>query len=72
MNLRSRLEKLETVEQHGTVVIWRNIDETDDQAIARWRAQHGGQDPENVGHVHVIGWAKESSSLTESEKERGK
>ena len=72
MNLRSRLEKLETVEQHGPVVIWRNIDETDDQAIARWRAQHGGQDPEKVGHVHVIGWAKETSSIPASEKERSK
>jgi hypothetical protein len=70
MNLRSRLEKLETIEQSGVVYIWRNIDETDDQAIARWTGEHSGQE---IGHRHVVvGWAKESSSLTASEKERSK
>jgi hypothetical protein len=70
MNLRSRLEKLETGEQSGVVYIWRNIDETDDQAVARWRGEHSGQ--EN-GHRHVVvGWEKEPSSIPALEKEGSK
>lgn len=59
MSLQSRLEKLETVDRPGMVIIWRNIDETDDEAIARWRAERSGQDPEKLGQVHVVGWNRE-------------
>lgn len=55
-SLRNRLEKLEALERPGTVIIWRNMDETDDEAIARWRAEHAGHDPAKCGQVHVVGW----------------
>lgn len=59
MTMRNRLEKLESAKRDGTVIIWRNVDETDNQAIGRWRAEHAGQKLENAGQVYVVGWSNQ-------------
>lgn len=57
MNLSNRLSKLEAATDGGGVtVMWRHHKETDDQAIARWRAEHPGQEPEEL-KVIIIEWS---------------
>jgi hypothetical protein len=49
-NLMNRLDRLEDVlHPKRPVVVWRNHDETEDAATARWCADHLGEpNPDNV------------------------
>jgi hypothetical protein len=53
--LQSRIGNLESVRRHRrTKIVWRNHDETADQALECWRSAHPGED---VGvNTLVIGW----------------
>ena len=56
MNLSARLEKLERIDSIGCVVIWQNHGETEEAAIARWRAAHSGEPEPNPSNVQLIRW----------------
>jgi hypothetical protein len=54
-HLQGRVGKLESVARHrSTVIVWRNLGETPEQATARWRAANPGED--QGAHIMVIGW----------------
>lgn len=62
MSLNSRLAKLEEAARPdgGVIVMWRHVDETDAQAVERWRQEHPGQDPDAPGlKVIILRWSKE-------------
>jgi hypothetical protein len=56
--LQSRIGNLESVRRHRrTMIVWRNHDETADQAFERWPSAHPGED---VGvNTLVIGWQQD-------------
>jgi hypothetical protein len=58
VRLPARVAKLEAVNRNSRVVImWRHHRETDEQAKARWRAEHPGQELEGGGiTVIIVGW----------------
>jgi len=56
MNLNSRVAKLEAETGGGVTVMWRHHHETDEQAIARWEAEHPGQVPDAL-KVILVKWA---------------
>jgi hypothetical protein len=58
MNIKNRLEKLEAANGNAAVIVWRNHGETDEQAWARWLAEHPDQDPKNASNRLVVGWAE--------------
>ena len=65
MTLQNRLEKLETasVGNAKPIYIWKNADETREQAIARWSAQNDGQDPEKLtAQVYLLCWGDETAA----------
>jgi hypothetical protein len=40
--------------------MWRHVDETNAQAVERWRQEHPGQDPDAPGlKVIILRWLKE-------------
>jgi hypothetical protein len=56
-NIRGRLDKLEEATKPGVVIVWCNHNETDDQAMARWKAEHPGEDLARAdARVIVFGW----------------
>jgi len=59
VRLPARLAKLEAERRDGRVIVlWRHHTETDEQAKARWRTEHQGEDLESAGlKVTIIGWA---------------
>jgi hypothetical protein len=59
MRLTARLAKLEADSRdRRVIVIWRHYTETDEQAKARWLAEHPGEDLAGAGlKVTIIGWA---------------
>lgn len=60
MSIASRLDKLEAANNDNAVLpIWRDLTETAEQAIARWRAEHPEKgDPDKLGaRVIIVGWA---------------
>jgi hypothetical protein len=55
MNIWQRLEKLEAGDSsRHPPIVWRNHDETEQQARARWCADNQGEDPET--ELMFIGW----------------
>ena len=59
VRLPARVTKLEAdSREQQVIVLWRHYTETDEQAKARWRTEHPGQDLESAGlSVTIIGWA---------------
>jgi hypothetical protein len=57
-NFFRRVAQLEATRTSGVIVMWRhNNTETDDQAKARWRAEHQGEDPDKAAlRVIIVGW----------------
>ena len=57
-SIAGRVAALEVKErEQQTVYAWQNHDETGEQAIERWRAEHPDQDPSNPSiNVVLIGW----------------
>jgi hypothetical protein len=43
--------------RRGVVVAWKYSGETSEQAWARWRVEHSGEDPDKAGlKVMLISW----------------
>jgi hypothetical protein len=62
MSLDSRLTKIEELGRpDNVVVVWRDVGESADAAIARWMAERpGAPDPRGTSAVvHLIGWMRE-------------
>jgi hypothetical protein len=59
MRLPVRLTRLEAAHRDNRIVVmWRYHTETDEQAKARWLAEHPGEDLEGAGlKVIIIRWA---------------
>jgi hypothetical protein len=69
-HLQGRVGKLESVARHrGTVIVWRNHDETPKQATARWRAANPGED--QGAHIMVIGWGDPTPAAEQQEAANG-
>jgi len=51
------LDRLEAANGNALVIVWRHDGETDEQAWARWLAEHPGQDPTRSSKRLVVGWA---------------
>ena len=43
-NMLGRVAKMEHAGRGGVVVAWKYSGETDEQALARWRIEHPGED----------------------------
>lgn len=57
-SLAARVTKLEERTSSGVIVMWRHHTETDDAAVARWKREYPGLDPEAAGlRVMLIKWA---------------
>ena len=55
MRLPARLAKLEAVHRNNRVVVmFQHETETGEEAKARWRAQHPGEDLEGAGLTVII------------------
>ena len=59
MTLRTRVEKLETAERSGrVVVVWKNYGETEADTLARWHAEHPGETLNAADtRVNIVRWA---------------
>jgi hypothetical protein len=60
VRLPARLARLETAKRNDTfIIMWRHHTETNEQAKARWRAEHPEKgDPDTSGaRVIIVGWA---------------
>ena len=56
-SMLGRVAKLEGNSQSGVVVAWKYSGETSEQAWARWRVEHPGEDPNKAGlKVMLISW----------------
>ena len=52
-----RVAKMEEAGRGGVVVAWKYSGETPEQAWARWRVEHPGEDPDMAGlKVMLISW----------------
>lgn len=56
MKLNSRISKLEAETGGGVTVMWRHHTEPAHQAVARWRSQHPGKEPDDL-KVILVKWA---------------
>lgn len=65
MTLRGRLERLEAAsaekvakgEKRDVIVLWRHHTESNETALARWRAENPGQDSDKADlKVMLVGW----------------
>lgn len=57
-SLAARVTKLEERTSSGVIVMWRHHTETDDAAVARWKRENPGQDPDATGlRVILVKWA---------------
>lgn len=55
--LHARVSLLEAAKGGGGVTImWRLHDETDEQAVARWRQENPGEEPHEL-NVIIVRWA---------------
>jgi hypothetical protein len=51
------------------IVMWRHRTETDEQAKARWCAEHPGEDPDRTDtRVIIIGWADPQPEVVQVSK----
>lgn len=56
MRLENRVGKLEAASVGGApVIVWQNLDETEHQAIGRWRDEHPDQDHGDLT-ILIVGW----------------
>ena len=70
-HLQGRIGKLESVARHrGTVIVWRNHDETADHALECWRSAHLG-DYEGVNAL-IIGWQDPFPAAEQTNGGRGR
>ena len=53
-SMQGRVAKMEDAGGGGVVVAWKHIGETSEQALARWRAEHPGEDPAKAGQKFVL------------------
>jgi hypothetical protein len=66
MSLQTRLEKLENANTNNAPVnVWREWDETAEDAVARWRGEHPDMELHDRA-VTVIGWRKPSEPAQEN------
>jgi hypothetical protein len=63
VRLPARLARLETAKRNDTfIIMWRHHTETNEQAEARWRAEHPGEDPKRAGvRVIMVRWVRPQS-----------
>ena len=56
-SMLGRVAKMEDAGGGGVVVAWKYSGETSDQAWARWRVEHPGEDPDKAGQkVMLVSW----------------
>jgi hypothetical protein len=55
-NMLGRVAKMEEAGRGGVLVAWKYSGETDEQALARWRVEHPGEDPDKAGQVVLVSW----------------
>jgi hypothetical protein len=56
-SMQGRVAKMEEAGRGGVVVAWKYFGETSEQALARWRVEHPGEDPDMAGlRVMLVSW----------------
>jgi hypothetical protein len=56
-SMQGRVAKMEEAGRGGVVVAWKYSGETDELALARWRVEHPGEDPDKAGQkVVLVSW----------------
>jgi hypothetical protein len=55
-SMLGRVAKIEEGGRGGVVVAWKHSGETPEQAWARWRIEHPGEDLDKAGQVLLISW----------------